>query len=107
MALARATSPFTQYPKMKSAIFFFVLSGRLLRHTSGSLRMSGERQISRSARPFQVGDFEAADGFVVASRHIHLPVGDGERVGLMVGGNHVLENFSGRRCSGEHVVAGQ
>ena len=32
--------------------------------------------------------FEATDGFVVAGRHVHLPVGDGERVGFMVGGNH-------------------
>ena len=56
---------------------------------------------------FRVGDFEAADGFVVASRHIHLPVGDGERVGLMVGGNHVLENFLRVDVVlGEHVVAG-
>lgn len=70
--------------------------------------MSGERQISRiCAGLFRVGDFETADGFVVAGRHVHLPVGDGERVGFMVGGNHVLENFLRVDVVlGEHVVAG-
>ena len=42
-----------------------------------------------------MGDFEAADGFVVAGRHVHLPVGDGERVGFMVAATTFLKIFFG------------